>query len=238
MTMTALVTGGNKGIGLEVTRRLSLLGYKVIVVARDVENRAELDAPNIVKEKFDLTNVDLIPDLISRLGDIDLLINNAGLMHSLPYDQYPEEKMRELMKLNIEAPVALIREVSKYMISKGSGRIVNNASIAGHIGHPDVWYGISKAGLINATKSFAKVLGPQGIVVNAVAPGLIDTDFSQALMQNEAMVNRIKNGSALGRVGDPGDIAGVIAFLLSDASRYISGQTIVADGGTLIADPL
>jgi NAD(P)-dependent dehydrogenase (short-subunit alcohol dehydrogenase family) len=230
MTMTALVTGGNKGIGLEVTRQLSLLNYKVIVVARDVENLAELDAPNIEKVTFDLTNIGLIPDLISKLEGIDLLVNNAGLMHSLPFDAYPEEKMRELMKLNIEAPVALIREVSKHMISNRRGRIVNNASIAGHIGHPDVWYGISKAGLINATKSFAKVLGPQGIVVNAVAPGPVVTDMLDVIP--EARKEVVLKAVYTGRFAEADEVAKAIVWLGTESPEYINGTCVDINDGS------
>jgi len=184
MLKTVLITGGNKGIGLETTRLFQQLGYTVIIVARDFYDSALQTANNIIMKQFDLTDIERIPQLISELGHIDVLINNAGVMHSLPYDNYPQEKVDNILKLNIEAPVALIREVSKSMITRGSGRIVNNASIAGQIGHPDVWYGISKAGLINATKSFAKVLGPKGIVINAVAAGPVETEMLKVIPED------------------------------------------------------
>ena len=102
-------------------------------------------------------------------------------MNSLPYDNYPEEKMNKIMDINLYAPIEFIKQVSKSMIEAGTGRIVNTASIAGQIGHPDIWYGISKAGIINATKSFAKLLGSKGIVINAVAPGPVETDMMNVI---------------------------------------------------------
>lgn len=226
---TALVTGGNKGIGLEVTRQLILLGYKVIVVARSFADCELLSANNVIKKSFDLTNVELIPELIVELGDIDLLINNAGVMHAIPFDNYPQDKLNEIFKLNIEAPVALIREISKSMVEKGTGRIVNNASIAGQIGHPDIWYGITKAGLINATKSFAKILGPQGIVINAVAPGPVETDMLSIIP--EARKKTIKSSVYTGRFAKPEEIAKTIVWLATESPEYINGTCIDINNG-------
>ena len=152
MKKTVLITGGNKGIGLEVTREFINLNYNIIVVAI----------------AFDLTRIDDIPELVSTLGSIDVLVNNAGVMFALAYNNYPNDKIQTMLKLNLESPVKLIEEVSKSMPKEGSGRIVNNASIAGQIGHPDIWYGITKAGMINATKSFSKIFDGK-IVINAVA---------------------------------------------------------------------
>ena len=126
---TALVTGGNKGIGLEVTRQLILLGYRVFVVARHFENCELPNSKNVIKKSFDLTKVELIPELVSELGEIDLLVNNAGVMHAIPFDNYPQDKLTEILKLNIEAPVALIREVSKSMVAKGVGSVITSYSI-------------------------------------------------------------------------------------------------------------
>ena len=129
------------------------------------------------KIEYDVSNINGICDLVSKIGHVDILVNNAGIMNSIPYDIYPEEKMNKIMDINLYAPIEFIKQVSKLMIEAGNGRIVNTASIAGQIGHPDIWYGISKAGIINATKSFAKLLGPKGIVINAVAPGPVETDM-------------------------------------------------------------
>ena len=153
-----LITGGNRGIGLEVTKLFLKNKYQVLILARDFSSFSLRDS-NLKKIKFDLININQIPQLVKDVGDIDILVNNAGIMNTLPFDNYPEKEKEKLMKINIDAPIALIREFSKGMIKKGKGRIVSTASIAGHIGHPDIWYGISKAGVINMTKSFAKLLG-------------------------------------------------------------------------------
>jgi len=229
MLKTVLVTGGNKGIGLETTRLFQQLGYTVIIVARDFYDGALQTANNIIMKQFDLTDIERIPQLISELGHIDVLINNAGVMHSLPYDNYPQEKVDNIMKLNIQAPVALIREVSKSMIIRGSGRIVNNASIAGQIGHPDVWYGISKAGLINATKSFAKVLGPKGIVINSVAAGPVETDMLKVIPEDRKAA--IKSMVYLNRFAKPEEVAKAIVWLATECPEYINGTCLDINNG-------
>lgn len=229
VTKTALVTGGNKGIGLEVTRQLVQLGYRVFVVARSFDRCELLSSKNVINKTFDLTKIERIPELVSELGEIDVLINNAGVMHSLPFDNYPQEKLNEILKLNIEAPVALIREISKTMIAKGSGRIVNNASIAGEIGHPDIWYGITKAGLINATKSFAKILGAKGIVINAVAPGPVETDMLSVIPEERK--NAIKSTVYSGRFAKPDEVAKAIVWLATECPEYINGTCLDINNG-------
>lgn len=233
ISKNALVTGGNKGIGLAVTRELIKKGYRVIVVARDFMPCDVLDSEHVIKKAFDLTQVDLIPALISELvlavGQIDVLINNAGLMHAIPFDNYPQDKLNEILKLNIEAPVALIREVSKGMVKSGQGRIVNNASIAGQIGHPDIWYGITKAGLINATKSFAKILGPDGIVINAVAAGPVETQMLDVIP--EARKKAIKKAVYSGRFAEAEEVATAIVWLATLCPEYINGTCIDVNNG-------
>ena len=226
---TVLVTGGNKGIGLETTKLFLKLGYRAIVVARDFSDGALQASTDVILRQFDLTNIEQIPTLISDLGNIDVLVNNAGVMHSIPYDNYPQEKIAQMIKLNIEAPVALIREVSKAMIGNGSGRIVNNASIAGQIGHPDVWYGITKAGLINATKSFARILGPKGIVINAVAPGPVETEMLKVIPEERKKA--IKNMVYSNRFAEPEEVAKVIVWLATECPEYVNGTCLDINNG-------
>jgi len=150
-------------------------------------------------------------------------------MHSIPYDKYPQEKIDQMIKLNIEAPVALIREVSTSMINNGGGRIVNNASIAGQIGHPDVWYGITKAGLINATKSFARILGPKGIVINAVAPGPVETDMLKVIPEDRKKA--IKNLVYTSRFAKPEEVAKAIVWLATACPEYLNGTCLDINNG-------
>ena len=178
---------------------------------------------------FDLTNVDEISKLITKLPDIDILINNAGVMYALPYNQYPNNKVETMLKLNIEAPIKLIEEVSKNMLSKGKGRIVNNASIAGQIGHPDIWYGITKAGLINATKSFSKIFNGK-IIINAVAPSPVETDMLNIIpkARQEAFLQTVITK----RFAKPQEVAKTIIWLATDSPEYINGICIDINSGS------
>lgn len=145
MKKTVLITGGNKGIGLEATRLFVQNNYKVIVIARNYKNFEFNKNDNVKKIEYNLSNVNGIRDLVSKIGPVDILVNNAGIMNSIPYDNYPEENINKIMNINLYAPIEFIIQVSKLMIKAGIGRIVNTASIAGQIGHPDIWYGVSKA---------------------------------------------------------------------------------------------
>ena len=226
---TVLITGGNKGIGLAATEKFINAGDKVIVVARDFHDFKFKTHSNVETIEYDLAHVAGIPDLISQLAPIDILVNNAGVMFSLPYDKYPQAKVDHMLKVNIEAPVALITEVSKSMIGKGVGRIVNNASIAGAIGHPDIWYGITKAGIINMTKSFAKILGPKGIVINAVAAGPVETEMLDVIPEQRK--NDIKKAVYTGRFAHPEEVADAMYWLATDCPEYINGTCIDINNG-------
>ncbi len=225
---TVLITGGNKGIGLSATAKFVEAGFDVIVVARDFD-KFDLNSKRIKTVKFDLSNVAQIPVLIESLPPVDILINNAGVMYALPYDKYPQENVDKIIKINIEAPVALIREVSKNMVANRFGRIVNNASIAGEIGHPDVWYGITKAGMINMTKSFAKIFGPSGVVVNAVAAGPVETDMLNVIPEQRK--KDIKKTVYTGRFARADEVASTIFWLATDCPEYINGTCVDINNG-------
>ncbi len=132
-----LITGGNKGIGLATANLFKNGNYKVTVLARDFKDNP-CDA-NCNCISFDLKEIDKIKALLNQLPPVDILINNAGIMHNYAYDNYPEDKKRDMIKVNLEAPIELMNCVSKSMIISKTGRIINNASIPGQIGHPDVW---------------------------------------------------------------------------------------------------
>lgn len=224
-----LITGGNKGIGLEVTRLFLENNYNVTVVARDYKDFEFNDHENIKKIEYDLSNITGISDLVSKIGHVDVLINNAGIMNSISYNDYPEEKMEKIMNVNLYAPIELIKQVSKSMIEAKNGRIVNTASIAGQIGHPDIWYGVSKAGLINATKSFAKLLGSKGILINAVSPGPAETDMLNVIPEQRK--KEIKISTVLNRFVKPEEIAKTIYWLATECPEYINGTCIDMNNG-------
>lgn len=223
----ALITGGNKGIGLETTKLFLNAGYKVSIVARDFSSMQE--QPNCSFVKFDLRNVEDIKDLISDLDPVDVLVNNAGIMNTDAHDNYSDQNKRDLLKINLEAPVELINQASKGMEQRRHGRIVNVASIAGHIGHPDIWYGISKAGMLNLTKSYAKILGKHGILINAVAPGIVVTDMLNAIPQErqDAFMQNLYTQ----RFAKAEEVAKVIFWLGKDSPEYVNGCCIDINDG-------
>lgn len=226
-----LITGGTRGIGLETVKLLKNKGHNIIVIGRDFSNFPFQNSEQITTLSFDISHVDEIPALVAGIGEVDVLINNAGISSGLSYAEYTQEKQEYLLKVNIEAPVAFIREVAKYYLKKGEGRVVNVASQAAQIGHPDIWYGITKAGLINATISFADILGEKGITVNAIAPGPVSTDMiknSSVHKRLESLINR----TYLGRPATSSEVAEVIVWLAAESPGYINGEIININNGT------
>ncbi len=229
MKKHAVITGGNRGIGLELSRMMVESGCRVTVIARNFSDFPLADHKEISCVEYDLTDISGIKNLMSGIPHVDILVNNAGVMYSLPYDQYPDDKKQSIMKLNLEAPVELIKAVAPGMIKKGAGRIVNNASIAGQIGHPDIWYGITKAGLINLTKSFARLLGPKGIVINAVAPGPVETAMLSVIPEERKKA--IKKMVYTGRFARADEVAGAMFWLATESPEYINGTCLDINNG-------
>jgi 3-oxoacyl-[acyl-carrier protein] reductase len=223
MHKTVLITGGNKGIGLALTKLFLEQGDKVIVVARDFKDFVYADKVECVE--YDLTDVANIPSLIAQIGKIDTLINNAGVMYSLPYNNYPQDKVESMLKLNLEAPIKLIEECVK----AGVTRVVNNASVAGYTGHPDIWYGMTKAALINATKSFAKIY--QGkVILNAVAPSPVDTDMQK--VNTEERKEAFRKTVITGRFATADEVAETMFWLATTSPEYINGTTVDINNGS------
>jgi 3-oxoacyl-[acyl-carrier protein] reductase len=223
MSKTVLITGGNKGIGLELTKEFLALKYKVIVVARDFEDFIFVDEVECIV--YDLSNVEGIPSLVASMGKVDILMNNAGAMYSLPYDDYPTEKVASMLRLNLETPIKLIEECVK----AGTSRVVNNASVAAYTGHPDIWYGMTKAALINATKSFAKIYEGK-VILNAVAPSPIDTDMQK--VNTEARKEAFRQSVITKRFGYASEVAKTMLWLATESPEYINGTTIDINNGS------
>ena len=224
--MHILITGGNKGIGLETTKLFIAAGWQVTVVARHA-SELELDC---VKHDVDLTDIGALQTLPELVGDIDVLVNNAGMMNTETFDSYDPAKKEAILKLNLEAPIALMTMFAP-SLRKRAGRIVNVGSIAGETGHPDVWYGATKAGLMNATKSFAKLLGPQ-VAVNAVAPGPVETDMARLIPADR--LETMKKNAATGRIAEVHEVAQLILWLAADAPKQITGSIIDINGGAYL----
>lgn len=230
MAGTVLITGGTKGIGLETTAKFLDLGYRVIVIARSFKDFIYKDNKNIEVIEFDVSNISEIPVLVNRAGDIDILINNAGFNSRSAYSEYEEADADKTIDVNIKAPVAFIREVSRQFLRKGKGRIVNVASQAAQVGHSDIWYGITKAGLVNVTKSFANLLGDKGVVINAVAPGPVDTPFVKDVANGKRFAE-IKRRVYLNRIAAAEEVARAIVWLATESPEYINGETININNG-------
>ena len=220
-----LITGGNKGIGLAVVKRFIELDYEIIILARVYSSFPYKDNPKIKCIEYDLSNVTGLRDIASEIGEIDVLINNAGYMQpKYTYDNYPQDKKEHIMNVDLYSPVELITIFSEGMKKRNYGRIVNTASIAGQIGHPDIWYGIAKAGIINATKIFAKLLGAHNIVVNCIAPSPVETDMQKDHSEERKL--EFKKAVPCGRFAEPSEAAEVIVWLATSCPEYVNGTTM------------
>ena len=228
-----LITGGTRGIGLEISKLFISGGYDVVIVARNFSV-----FPQELKDKtkqitFDLQKVNKIPQLAQKVGDIDILINNAGVNNSFPYNKYPEVKKDMIIKVNLEAPIALITEFSKGMVKKGKGRIVSMASIAGEVGNSDIWYGTTKAGVINFTKSFARLLGEKGIVINCVAPSMVEgTNMFDVI--SEKRKKDQKKRVLTHEFVQAKSVAETVYWLATQSPVYINGTCIDINNGILM----
>lgn len=223
----AIVTGGNKGIGLEITKMFLELDYEVVVIARDFENFSLKSHKSVRTIKYDFSDLEGIPKLVESIGMVDILVNNAGVMYTLSYDNYPEEKIESMLNINLRAPIKMIEECAKYM--KDGARVVNNSSISAHIGHPDIWYGVTKAGLWNATVSFSKIFEGK-IIINAVAPSPIETDMQK--VNSEARKAAFKQTVISKRFGEPQEVAKTIVWLATESPEYINGSCIDINNGS------
>jgi 3-oxoacyl-[acyl-carrier protein] reductase len=216
----ALVTGAARGIGRAAADALQKAGLQVL----------RLDLQGEIA--YDLTNLAGITKLIDSLGEIHVLVNNAGVQTAVSIDKYTDEQRQRILRINLEAPVELIRAVSKQMIARRSGRVVNLASIAAYTPHTDLWYGVTKAGVVSFTRSFAQYLGPHGIQVNAVAPGPIDTPLLDKAQPER--VDELMKRVYTRRKGRPDEVAEAIRWLALDAPAIINGALIdVTDGAFL-----
>ena len=236
----ALVTGSTRGIGRAIAETLAKAGARVAVVGRDLQKAQEAatavgnGAQGFACEVTDTAAVaKLVADVEAAFGSIDILVNNAGITRDNLVMRLKDEDWDAVMNANLRGAFAAIRAASRGMMKKRSGRIINVSSIIGIIGNKgQANYAASKAGLIALTKSVAKELGSRNILVNAVAPGFIDTEMT-ASMTPEAR-DALGKQIALERLGTPQDVAATVAFLASDLASYITGQVLVVDGGMVM----
>ena len=236
----AIVTGGSRGIGYAIATRLADDGASVVVSARDAErlDRAvkELEgrgapALGVVADAAKREDADKLADAAKqRFGRVDILVNNAGITRDALFIRMKDDDWDAVLDVNLRGPFLLTRAVSKMMVRQKSGRVIHITSTAGAMGNAgQANYSAAKAGLIGFTKALARELAHWSITVNAVAPGLIETDLSAAVpaAAREALIAQIP----LGRVGSSQDIAEMVGFLAGDGAGYITGQVFHVNGG-------
>jgi len=236
---TALVTGASRGIGAATAQALDRAGARVALVARSTDDLAAVAASlhhDPVVIAADLGQAEAPSAVIARaldeLGHLDVLVNNAAAAARLPTVQMDAALIDRLLAVNVRAPLLLIAGVIASMAARGRGSIINLSSVSGLVGTPNrAAYAASKGALDAATRSLAIELGPLGIRVNSVAPGVVDTALWARNKEVPGVIETIEGQTPLRRWATPDDIAEVIVFLASDAARFVTGETISADGG-------
>lgn len=243
----ALVTGGSRGLGLQMAEALGEMGCKLAICARKAEELAEAKAHleaqgcEVFSFVIDLQKPDRIPALVDavleRFGTLDILVNNAGATWGAPAEDYPDEAWHKVMRLNVDALFFLSREVGRRcMIPAGRGKIINIASIAGLRGTPPgmttIAYNTSKAAAINFTRTLASEWGKYNINVNAICPGFFPSKLANGLI--EKLGDSLTARTPLRRIGSDEDLKGAVVYFASEASRHVTGQALAVDGGNSV----
>ncbi|MPM57647.1 Gluconate 5-dehydrogenase [bioreactor metagenome] len=242
---TALVTGGSRGLGLQMAQALGEAGAKVVITSRKAADLEEavatladhgIDARWVAADCASETDIErLVNDPLERVGDIDILVNNAGATWGAPAEDYPLAAWDKVMNLNIRGYFLLSQAVGKRsMLPRGKGSIINLASIAALGGNPTemttIAYNTSKGAVLNFTRALAAEWGPRGVRVNCICPGFFRTKMATVLIDTIGE-EKMCAGAPLRRLGDDEDLKGLTLLLASDAGKHITGQWIAADGG-------
>ncbi|WP_067931472.1 3-oxoacyl-[acyl-carrier-protein] reductase [Alicyclobacillus kakegawensis] len=241
MGVVSIVTGASRGIGRAIAVALASNGGQVVINfagremdARETARLVQEAGGQALVEQGDVSQPEqadrLVESALAAFGRVDVLVNNAGITRDTLLMRMKEEDWQAVLNTNLTGAFHMLRAVARPMMKQRSGRIINVTSVVGMMGNAgQANYASAKAGLIGLTKSAARELAGRGITVNAVAPGLVETDMTAALpaQAKEHMLQQIP----LGRIGRPEDVAAAVAFLASDAAAYITGQVIAVDGG-------
>ena len=224
-----LVSGGTKGIGGAIVTKLLDEGYSVIATTRDKTKANILEHENLTVENLDLSSKDSVSEFQEKVESFkpSILINNAGVTKDNLFLRMSENDWTEVIETNLNGTYRLTKIFLKDMIKNKWGRIINIGSVSGLMGNPgQTNYASSKAALEGFTRSLAKEIGSRNITVNLVSPGFINTDMTSGLT-----IEKLESQIPLGRIGNPSDVASLVAFLASEGAGYITGQTLVVDGG-------
>ena len=244
MNKVALITGGTRGIGKEIAYTLAEENYDIIINYR-TENEELMKLKKEIEQKRvrclllkgDVSNFEdckkLVEESINRMNHIDVLVNNAGITKDTLLMRMKPEDFNEVINVNLIGTFNMTKNVINYMMKERKGRIINVSSVVGISGNAgQTNYAASKAGIIGFTKSLAKEVASRNILVNAIAPGFIQTDMTNILKEN--VKDEIAKTIPLKRMGTAKDVANVVKFLVSEDSSYITGQVIQVDGGMLM----
>lgn len=241
MNKVALITGANRGIGKQIAITLAKQGFDIVInyrTANDSLNETikEIESYGVqcLAVQGDVSIFEecenMTKQVIEKFGKIDVLVNNAGITKDMLFMRMKPEDFKQVVDVNLVGTYNMTKNVSQYMIKQRSGRIINISSVVGIHGNAgQANYSASKAGIIGFTKSLAKELAGRNILVNAVAPGFIETDMTNVL--KDEVKSNILNSIPLKREGKPEEVANVVKFLSSENSSYITGQVISVDGG-------
>ena len=245
---TAVVTGGAGGIGYAVAERFLREGMRVVIADIDGEKgtRALKSLEKLGEAWFAKADVgrsldvhNLIAFTIDALGDIDVLVNNAGIAHGADFLDLREEDFDRVLRVNLKGAFLVGQAAARFMVEKvqnggPAGAIINMSSVNAVFAIADqVPYSVSKGGLAQLTKAMAIALAPQGVRVNAVGPGTIETPLLAGVVKDEAFRKKVLSRTPMGRIGQPEEVAAIVAWLASDEASYVTGTTIYADGGRL-----
>lgn len=235
----ALVTGAARGLGFAIAQRLAEGGAEVWLGGRDervLDEATRRIGAGVRALPFDICDDTATAAAFARIeaeSGLDILVNNVGNRDRRALDELDREAMRAMLETNLVAPFDLAHRAAPLMRARSCGRIINVTSIAAEIARGDVAYTASKGGLAALTRALAAELGPDGITVNAVAPGYFATEANHDMTSDPAIAEHLKRRTALGRWGEPHEIAGAVAFLASPEASYITGVTLAVDGGYL-----
>jgi len=238
----ALITGSSRGIGFALAGALAGAGADVILNARDTEALGKAAASladsgaRVRAVAFDVANSESVDDAVehieTEIGPIDILINNAGMQHRAPLEEFPEDRFERIMAVNVNSVFLVGKAVAKRMIPRGAGKIINIASLMTTVARPTISpYAASKAAVANLTRGMAAEWARHGLNINAIAPGYFETELNTALYQDAEFVKWLKARTPMGRWGDLAELGGAAIFLSSDAGRFVNGHILYVDGG-------